>query len=157
MCKTFYYFGEKKGWIRTSLMMISECIVVVRNGGNTENILLCSLLRCNGGYPSAAWDFWTKDGLVSGGLYDSHVGEFSVREAPTVVHICGVFNSESLFLCTGCRPYTIAPCEHHVNGSRPPCTGEGGETPQCIFQCEAGYTPSYKQDKHYGKSFTSID
>lgn len=114
-------------------------------------------LRCNGGYPSAAWDFWTKAGLVSGGLYDSHVGEFSVREAPTVVHMCGVLNSDSLFLCTGCRPYTIAPCEHHVNGSRPPCTGEEGDTPQCILQCEAGYTPSYQQDKHYGKSFTSID
>lgn len=51
----------------------------------------------------------------------------------------------------GCRPYTIPPCEHHVNGSRPPCTGEGGDTPECIAQCEPGYSPSYKQDKHYGK------
>jgi len=31
--------------------------------------------RCNGGYPAAAWDFWTNEGLVSGGLYDSHIGE----------------------------------------------------------------------------------
>lgn len=51
----------------------------------------------------------------------------------------------------GCRPYTIPPCEHHVNGSRPPCTGEGGETPRCSRHCEPGYSPSYKEDKHYGK------
>ncbi|MEQ2187280.1 hypothetical protein GOODEAATRI_003058, partial [Goodea atripinnis] len=51
-----------------------------------------------------------------------------------------------------CRPYTIEPCEHHVNGSRPPCTGEGGDTPECVTQCEAGYTPSYQKDKHYGKT-----
>jgi len=56
----------------------------------------------------------------------------------------------SLFL-TGCRPYSIPPCEHHVNGSRPPCTGEGGETPKCSRHCEPGYSPSYKEDKHYGK------
>lgn len=30
---------------------------------------------CNGGYPSGAWSFWTKKGLVSGGVYNSHVGE----------------------------------------------------------------------------------
>lgn len=52
---------------------------------------------------------------------------------------------------TGCRPYSIPPCEHHVNGSRPPCTGEGGETPRCSRHCEPGYSPSYKEDKHYGK------
>lgn len=31
--------------------------------------------RCNGGYPSGAWRYWTERGLVSGGLYDSHVGK----------------------------------------------------------------------------------
>lgn len=37
-----------------------------------------------------------------------------------------------------------------MNGSRPPCTGEG-DTPKCSKFCEPGYTPSYKEDKHYGK------
>ena len=50
----------------------------------------------------------------------------------------------------GCRPYSIPPCEHHVNGSRPPCTGEG-DTPKCSKICEPGYSPSYKDDKHFGK------
>ena len=31
--------------------------------------------RCNGGYPSAAWSFWAHEGLVSGGLYESNMGE----------------------------------------------------------------------------------
>ncbi|XP_019659798.1 cathepsin B isoform X2 [Ursus americanus] len=83
---------------------------------------------CNGGFPAEAWNFWTKQGLVSGGLYESHVG---------------------------CRPYSIPPCEHHVNGSRPPCTGEG-DTPKCSKFCEPGYTPSYKEDKHYGCSSYSV-
>ncbi|KAM9366463.1 cathepsin B isoform 1-T3 [Symphorus nematophorus] len=99
---------------------------------SAEDLLTCCEscgMGCNGGYPSAAWDFWTKEGLVSGGLYDSHVG---------------------------CRPYTIPPCEHHVNGSRPPCTGEGGDTPECVYRCETGYTPSYKEDKHYGKTSYSV-
>lgn len=72
-----------------------------------------------------------------------------------MVHRCGVYSSDicvlALFVSTGCRPYTIPPCEHHVNGSRPPCTGEGGDTPQCVQKCEAGYTPGYQADKHFGK------
>jgi len=39
-----------------------------------------------------------------------------------------------------------------VNGSRPPCTGEGGDTPNCEMSCETGYSPSYKEDKHFGKN-----
>ncbi|XP_037553434.1 cathepsin B [Nematolebias whitei] len=100
---------------------------------SSEDLLSCCDscgMGCNGGYPSAAWTYWTEDGLVTGGLYDSHIG---------------------------CRPYTIPPCEHHVNGSRPSCTGEGGDTPSCKSKCESGYTPSYKQDKHYGKTAYSVE
>ncbi|KAM9408956.1 cathepsin B [Pholidichthys leucotaenia] len=99
---------------------------------SSEDLLTCCDecgYGCNGGFPGAAWDFWTTNGLVSGGLYDSHIG---------------------------CRPYTIPPCEHHVNGSRPSCTGEGGDTPECTMTCESGYTPSYSVDKHYGKTSYSV-
>ena len=41
----------------------------------TVNLTSGSFLSCNGGFPAEAWNFWTKQGLVSGGLYDSHVGE----------------------------------------------------------------------------------
>ncbi|VTJ90840.1 Hypothetical predicted protein [Marmota monax] len=94
----------------------------------TLNLTKGSFSSCNGGYPSGAWNFWTKKGLVSGGLYDSHIG---------------------------CRSYSIPPCEHHVNGSRPQCTGEG-DTPRCSKSCEPGYAPSYKEDKHYGYSSYSV-
>ncbi|XP_077096059.1 cathepsin B isoform X2 [Siphateles boraxobius] len=95
----------------------------------SETRVLVVHAGCNGGYPSAAWDYWSTEGLVTGGLYNSHVG---------------------------CRPYTIEPCEHHVNGSRPPCTGEGGDTPNCEMSCEPGYSPSYKEDKHFGKTSYSV-
>lgn len=49
----------------------------------------------------------------------------------------------------GCRPYSIKPCEHHVNGSRIPCSGEG-PTPKCVQSCESGYKLTYPKDKHYG-------
>ncbi len=36
----------------------------------------------------------SRSGICTGGNYDSH---------------------------QGCKPYTIEPCEHHTNGTRPPC------------------------------------
>uniref|UniRef100_A0A1A8SJW6 Cathepsin B n=1 Tax=Nothobranchius rachovii TaxID=451742 RepID=A0A1A8SJW6_9TELE len=124
-------------WAFGAAEAISDRVCIHSNGKvsvevSAEDLLSCCDscgMGCNGGYPTAAWDFWTKEGLVTGGLYNSHIG---------------------------CRPYTIAPCEHHVNGSRPPCTGEGGDTPECVSTCEPGYTPSYKKDKHYGKTAYSV-
>jgi len=49
----------------------------------------------------------------------------------------------------GCRPYSIAECEHYMKGSRPPC--EKVPTPECVKQCESGYKLSYENDKHFGK------
>lgn len=84
---------------------------------------------CNGGFPGAAWSYWKRKGIVSGGTYGSN---------------------------QGCRPYEIAPCEHHVNGTRPPCDGEHGKTPRCQHQCQGTYKVKYNEDKHYGKSSYSI-
>lgn len=68
----------------------------------------------------------------------------------TVVCLCRWRLHLPVSVPAGCRPYSIPPCEHHVNGSRPSCTGERGDTPQCVRKCEPGYTPSYPKDKHYG-------
>ncbi|EAT38474.1 AAEL009637-PA [Aedes aegypti] len=84
---------------------------------------------CNGGFPGAAWSYWVRKGLVSGGPFGSD---------------------------QGCQPYAIAPCEHHVNGSRPSCEGEGGKTPKCVKKCQASYNVPYAKDKMYGKSSYSI-
>ncbi|XP_046918598.2 cathepsin B-like [Dermatophagoides farinae] len=95
---------------------------------SAEDLLTCCKscgYGCRGGYPPMAWDYWVQSGLVSGGLYHDK---------------------------NTCRPYTIEPCEHHVeHGSRPKCTGFVN-TPACVRQCQSGYNGTYEQDRHYGQS-----
>jgi len=84
---------------------------------------------CNGGFPGSAWSYWVRKGIVSGGSYGSN---------------------------QGCQPYQIAPCEHHVNGTRMPCSG-GGSTPKCINKCtNEAYKVDFLKDKHFGKSSYSV-
>ena len=98
---------------------------------SAEDLLTCCMGcgdGCNGGLPDAAFDYWRLHGIVSGGVYGSH---------------------------EGCQPYEIAPCEHHANGTRKPCT-EGGDTPKCHHTCEKGYKKSFAADKHYGSTAYSV-
>jgi len=84
---------------------------------------------CNGGFPGSAWSYWVRKGIVSGGPYGSNIG---------------------------CQPYQIQPCEHHVNGTRMPCSGGGG-TPKCQNKCTNGnYTTDFMKDKHFGKNSYSV-
>lgn len=84
---------------------------------------------CNGGFPGAAWSYWVHKGLVSGGPYGS---------------------------AQGCRPYEIAPCEHHVNGTRPACNGEEGHTPKCEKRCQPSYAVKYEADRRFGQKAYSV-
>ena len=112
----------------SSAMSDRRCIVtgVTDVLVSDEDVLTCCADcgdGCNGGYPSQAWSYWLRNGVVTGGLYGS----------------------------TGsCQPYSFAPCEHHVNGSRPGCSGEF-PTPQCQTKCQNGYSKSYQDDKTFGK------
>ena len=83
---------------------------------------------CDGGYPEAAWEYFKKTGLVTGGNYNSS---------------------------QGCLPYSIPSCDHHVNGTKPPCGAEQ-KTPKCKKACETGYTPTYQSDKHFGQTAYSV-
>jgi len=84
---------------------------------------------CNGGFPGSAWSYWVRKGIVSGGPYGSNIG---------------------------CQPYAIQPCEHHVNGTRMPCSGEGG-TPKCENKCtNDAYKVDFMADKHHGQKSYSI-
>lgn len=76
-----------------------------------------------------AWSHWVHKGIVSGGPFGSD---------------------------QGCRPYEIAPCEHHVNGTRPSCNGEEGKTPKCVKQCQTSYNVAYEKDKSYGAKSYSV-
>ncbi|KAM3178597.1 hypothetical protein ACTXT7_002224 [Hymenolepis weldensis] len=98
---------------------------------SADDLLSCCSecgMGCNGGFPHLAWKFWKDSGLVSGGLYGTK----------------GV-----------CRSYEIPPCEHHVNGTRPPC-GEDTPTPKCRKVCQDDYKVPYSQDKHYAARVYSI-
>ncbi|XP_059468503.1 cathepsin B [Neocloeon triangulifer] len=124
-------------WAFGAVEAISDRVCIHSNGTlnvhiSSEDLLSCCHLcgfGCNGGFPGAAWRYWVHKGLVSGGLYGSK---------------------------QGCQPYAIAPCEHHVNGSRPACE-EGGRTPKCQKKCEAGYDVPYNKDLHFGKTSYSIE
>lgn len=99
---------------------------------SAEDLLTCCDscgFGCDGGFPSAAWSSWVSDGLVTGGQYNSN---------------------------EGCEPYTIASCDHHVNGTKAPC-GHSQPTPDCSTTCESNYKIPYAQDKHMGKSSYSVN
>ncbi|XP_016393678.1 cathepsin Bb [Sinocyclocheilus rhinocerous] len=114
-------------WAFGAVEAISDRICIHSKGSvsveiSAEDLLSCCEqcgFGCSGGFPSEAWDYWTKSGLVTGGLYGSNVG---------------------------CRPYSISPCEHHVNGTRPPCSGDHTHpnNPNHTHPNNPNHTPGYK-------------
>ncbi|XP_077990210.1 cathepsin B-like [Glandiceps talaboti] len=93
---------------------------------SAEDLLCCCGFQCgdgcNGGFPSAAWEYWVNTGLVTGGQYGTN---------------------------QGCQPYSLPHCDHHVTGKYQPC-GDIVPTPKCSKTCEEGYNVTYTADKHYG-------
>jgi len=78
---------------------------------------------CQGGYPDKAWEFWNKEGIVTGGSFESQ---------------------------EGCQPYSFGPCtpEHnpcHEYENRPETT------PACKQSCRNEYPLSYENDKFFGQ------
>jgi len=92
---------------------------------SAEDVLSCCVscgFGCNGGYTSQTWKYFMNTGIVTGGLYDG----------------------------TGCRPYSIQPCEHHTDAdTRVQCDDLPMEsTPVCNQACQDSYTTnSYTADK----------
>ncbi|XP_063959356.1 cathepsin B-like [Lytechinus pictus] len=98
---------------------------------SAEDLMTCCDscgMGCDGGFPSSAWEYYKETGIVTGGQFNSN---------------------------QGCQPYLIPSCDHHVNGTKQPCKGEL-PTPSCKRTCEAGYAKSYKADKHFAESVSSI-
>nr|AAT48984.1 cathepsin B-like proteinase [Triatoma sordida] len=124
-------------WAFGAVEAMSDRICIHSNGKlqvhlSAENLVSCCDscgYGCDGGFPASAWDYWQNEGIVSGGNYGSK---------------------------QGCQPYSIAPCEHHVPGSRPACSG-GGDTPDCRNQCDEGSGISYDQDHYYGETVYTLD
>jgi len=124
-------------WAFGAVEAMSDRICIHSNGSinfrfSSDDLVSCCYtcgFGCNGGFPGSAWSYWVHKGIVSGGSYNSN---------------------------QGCRPYEIAPCEHHVNGSRPSCDASEGHTPKCVHQCEASYKTPYDKDRHFGAKAYSI-
>jgi len=99
---------------------------------SAEDVLSCCGscgMGCAGGFPGSAWQWWTGQGVVTGGLYDSHLG---------------------------CYPYQVAACDHHAKGMYPPCGQNEVPTPPCVKKCETGYNMTYTADKQKGKTAYSV-
>ena len=102
-CPTIREIRDQGGcgscWAFGAVTAMSDRICIHSKGEkhvhvSSENLLSCCYscgFGCNGGFPGAAWSFWSRKGLVSG-------GQFGTKQ--------------------GCQPYKIEPCEHHVNGTR---------------------------------------
>jgi cathepsin B len=98
---------------------------------SSENLVSCCSScgdGCNGGYPSAAWDYFQNTGLVTGGLYGDK---------------------------TTCQPYSLAPCDHHTTGKYNPCSGDS-ETPTCESTCQSGYPTAFEDDLRFAASSYSV-
>ena len=92
-------------------------------------------MGCNGGQPSAALQWMSNVGVVTGGDYPD-IGKG-----------------------TSCRPYTLAPCAHHVPATSkyPKCPSNEYPTPQCTKQCsESKYPTDYSADKTKGSHAYSV-
>jgi len=124
-------------WAFGAVEAMSDRICIASKGKIQVEISAQDLLTCcdscgdgcDGGFPEAAWQYFVSSGLVSGGLYHGD----------------------------GCSPYTIASCDHHVNGTLPPCGGPEVPTPACNHKCQKGYPKKYNQDKYYGSQSYSVD
>lgn len=93
--------------------------------------------------------YWVRSGISTGGQYNSK---------------------------EGCKPYSIAKCDHHVTGNfisdycincaihiisysgqYPSCSGGTVSTPSCSTACQSSYNVEYARDKHYGEKFYWIN
>jgi cathepsin B len=99
---------------------------------STENLLSCCSscgYGCNGGWPSAAWEYWRNHGLPTGGLYKDN---------------------------STCQPYSFPPCDHHVHGKYGPCSSEEFPTPRCSHTCANGYPKSFSEDLWFASDSYSV-
>ncbi|XP_063920012.1 cathepsin B-like [Zophobas morio] len=95
---------------------------------SAEDLLDCCGLcgmGCDGGWPEMAWYYWSEDGIVTGGNYGT---------------------------TDGCKAYSFAPCEHHVDGDLPAC-GDTQPTPACKKECDSGSSLTYQSDLTHGSAY----
>jgi len=122
-------------WAFGAAEAMTDRTCIVNNGTSNptlsaEDLVSCCVLvcgmGCNGGFPLGAWFYWTQNGLVTGGAWNSN---------------------------QGCYPYQVEACDHHVSGKYQPC-GDEVATPTCNTTCQNG--ADYKSDKHFGATAYAV-
>jgi len=121
-------------WAFGAVEAMTDRICIASSGKSTPHISAEDMnsccdscgYGCDGGFPSAAWDYWVSTGVVDGGNYGG----------------------------SGCLPYSLPNCDHHVNGTYEPC-GEEKPTPPCLGRCVDNST-DWSSAKHFGASSYSV-
>ncbi|XP_003377241.1 cathepsin B [Trichinella spiralis] len=124
-CKYINFIKDQSNcgscWAVSSASVMSDRHCIATNGTeqpflSEEELISCCKtcgLGCDGGYVSHAFEYWVEKGLPSGGAYGWK---------------------------TGCKPYSIAPCNN--------C--DEAETPKCKNTCIPEYPLTPKDDKYFG-------
>ncbi|XP_018566064.1 uncharacterized protein LOC108907038 [Anoplophora glabripennis] len=118
-------------WAFAAVSAMSDRICIHSKGEkkvkvSAEDLLSCcedGRDGCFGGLLDAAWNYWVENGIVSGGDYGG---------------------------TEGCRAYSFAPCNHHIEGSEKPDCEIPFEAPACVKQCDSSKL-TYKDELTFGK------
>ncbi|VDQ08588.1 unnamed protein product [Trichobilharzia regenti] len=120
-------------WAFAAVEAMSDRICIQSEGNKSVELSAADLLSCctscgqgcQGGSPGLAWDFWVKQGIVTGSSKENQ---------------------------TGCLPYPFPKCEHSSTGKYPACGDKPYRTPKCQRKCQNNYEKSYMEDKYYGQT-----
>ena len=126
-------------WAFGTVMAMSDRLCIQSGGDikailSTQNVLTCCVKcgekhkNCQGGDPTEAYEYWKKEGIVTGGSYQSRYG---------------------------CQPYSFGPCTPDHNPCHEP-ENQPDTDPPCQRKCANGYSISYEKDKYFGKEWHSL-
>ncbi|XP_038052073.1 cathepsin B-like [Patiria miniata] len=128
------------GWAFGALEAMSDRYCVFSNMKKVnvtlseENLISCCGTHCGfgceGGYPSAAWQYWVNTGIVTDG--------------------CQPYTFDP------CR-HVGGSDEGSDGGAPEPTCAPETQTPKCHTECGKGYNKSYTDDLHFGKSSYAIE
>ena len=123
-------------WAFGSVEALTDRFCIASNGTSTphlsaQDLTSCNIIEnqgCNGGIPELAWSYMKLNGVVTGGNY----GDKSM-----------------------CYSYQLAPCAHHINGSKYPACPDEVPTPKCARKCiDDG--AAWEGDKHHAATSYSV-
>jgi len=120
-------------WAFGSVEAMTDRICIASNGTKTDHLSaqdvtsccggLSGDMGCNGGVPSTVYTYYKNTGIVTGGNYGD---------------------------ASGCYSYQLAPCAHHINGSKYPACPDSVPTPKCARSCTDSKAVGWLADKRHG-------